>query len=60
MGTYKEEKQKAQCKAIEWQLSQCYYSKGYTWAEVAEIQAHFEKLGKRHGLLKEYRENGII
>ena len=28
-------------------------------SEVAEISAFFEKNGKRYGLLKEFRENGI-
>ena len=31
----------------------------YSWGEVAEWQSKFEKLGKRYGLLREFRENGI-
>ena len=30
-----------------------------TWGDVAEIQAWFEKFGRRYGLLREFRENGI-
>lgn len=30
-----------------------------TWGEYAEIDAHFRALGKRFGLLREFRENGI-
>ena len=29
------------------------------WSEVAEISNFFERNGKRYGLLKEFRENGI-
>lgn len=32
----------------------------FSYGELAEYQAHFEKLGKRYGLLREFRENGII
>ena len=32
---------------------------GLSWAEVAEITAYFEKVGKRYGLLREFQENGI-
>lgn len=30
-----------------------------SYAEVAEMGAKFEKLGRRYGLLREFRENGI-
>lgn len=60
MNAYKKGKERLQLKAIEWQLSQTYYEKGYSWGEIAEIQAYFEKQAKRYGLLKEFRENGII
>lgn len=30
-----------------------------SWGEVAEKAEHFAKLGKRFGLLTEFRENGI-
>lgn len=32
----------------------------WTYGELAEIQAHFEKLARRFGLVREFRENGII
>ena len=32
----------------------------YSYGELAEKQAHFEKLAKRYGLIKDFRENGII
>ena len=33
---------------------------GLSWGELAEIQAFFEKVGKRYGLIREFRENAII
>lgn len=44
--------------AIEWQndFANCDYS----YSELVEIQNYFEKQGKRYGLLREFRENGII
>lgn len=32
----------------------------YSYSELLERQAYFEKMGKRYGLLKEFKENGII
>lgn len=49
----------ARQQAIDWQRSFC-EGRSYTWSEVFEFTAHFTKLGKRYGLLKEFRENGII
>ena len=34
--------------------------KAFSYGEIVEAQAFFEKVGKRYGLLKEFRENGII
>lgn len=31
-----------------------------SWAEVVELCQRFERLGRRYGLLREFRENGII
>ena len=56
--TYLERKNKVRNSAIEWQIkfseSEHYMSECAYWAE------HFRKLGKRYGLLKEFRKNGII
>lgn len=30
-----------------------------SWWDVAHMGEYFEKLGKRYGLLREFRENGI-
>lgn len=56
--TYTEHKAKVRQEAIEWQLNFCNHN--YYWSELANFSAHFEKLGKRYGLLREFRENGII
>lgn len=32
----------------------------YSYGEILEWQNYFEKNGKRYGLLREFRENGII
>ena len=43
------------------QAYQRYASKAsMSYEEIANATAVFEKLGKRYGLLKEFRENGII
>lgn len=54
---YLELKEKARQEAIDWQLDLGNHN--YSWGELAEYCNHFEKLGKRYGLLKEFRENGI-
>lgn len=55
--TYHERKANARNLAI--QFSNNNYP-GLSWGELAEIQAFFEKVGKRYGLLTEFRENAII
>lgn len=34
--------------------------KSYYWSEIAERSDHFSKLAKRYGLIREFREEGII
>lgn len=34
--------------------------KAFSYDEIVKAQAVFEKYGKRYGLLKEFRENGIL
>lgn len=55
--TYAEKKERAREEAINWQLNESW--KSMSWAKVAEWSNYFEKLGRRYGLLKEFRENGI-
>ena len=56
--TYAERKEKARNEAIDWQADFCNHN--YYWSELADFSAHFEKICKRYGLLREFRENGII
>lgn len=58
MKTYKQRKEEARNKAIEWQYS--VGEKNYYMSEMAEFYQYFLKLAKRYGLIKEFRENGII
>ena len=55
--TYETRKEMARQEAIDWQNDFCNHN--YSYGELAEFGCHFEKLGKRYGLLKEFRENGI-
>lgn len=55
---YKRRKEQARAAAIEYQHRAAETSQ--SWAEVAEQAAKFERLGRRFGLLREFRENGII
>ena len=55
--TYASNKAVARQEAIESQND--FDNHKYRYGELAEAAEHFEKLGKRYGLLKEFRENGI-
>lgn len=57
MNKYQLNKEKAYDKAIQWQLD--FNNHNYSYGELYEIGNYFYKLGKRYGLLKEFRENGI-
>ena len=56
--TYSEKKAKLSEEASRWQYD--YSNHDYSYGELAKKQAYFEKEGKKYGLLKEFRENGII
>lgn len=58
MKTYKQRKNEARDRAVEWQLN--FSENTYYWSDLVYWQEYFTKLGKRHGLLTEFRENGII
>lgn len=57
--TYQQRKEEAREQAIKWQHDFGNLNYYYYWSELADWAEHFEKLGKRYGLLKEFRENGI-
>ena len=54
---YAEAKERARDQAIDWQTYVEEHCLSY--GEFAYWNDRFEKLGKRYGLLKEFRENGI-
>lgn len=57
MKTYAEKKAEVRERAIEWQYE--FADRTMSWGEFAEETAEFERLGRRYGLLTEFRENGI-
>lgn len=57
LNKYKEKKEKVRKEAIEWQKF-AYHN--YSYGELAYYQNYFEKEAKKFGLIKEFRENGII
>lgn len=55
--SYQERKEAARQKAIDWQLEAS--EQNLSDGELVEIGNYFYKLGKRFGLLREFRENAI-
>jgi len=55
---YQRRKAQARQAAQEWQRD--YGNASHSYAELSEQAARFERLGRRYGLLQEFRENGII
>lgn len=55
--TYQERKEAARQEAIEWQCEAG--QKNYSYYELSIIGNYFHNLGKRFGLLREFRENAI-
>jgi hypothetical protein len=57
MNAYQRGKARARQAAIE--FSHDVSEMNLSWWECAEVSEKFEKLGRRYGLLREFRENGI-
>lgn len=55
---YQRRKELAREKAIEWQREWC--DEIYSYGELVLFTDYFEKVGRRYGLTREFRENGII
>lgn len=55
--TYAERKANVSEKAIDWQYEAS--EQDLSYGELAEAGDYFYKMGKRYGLLREFRENGI-
>jgi len=57
-NTYQIKKYEIRQQAIEWQNN--FKNHNYSWGELAEWGDYFTKQAKRYGLIKEFKENGII
>ena len=58
MTQYQINKEKARRVGIRWQLD--FASQRYSYNELWHWQIKLEKLAKKFGLIKEFKENGII
>ena len=58
LNKYQRGKARARDAAIIWQARTA--ENPTSWDELATAAEYFERLGRRFGLLREYRENGII
>lgn len=58
MSNYMIKKEHARQIAIDWQLNFCNTS--HSWKYCADWQYRFEQIGRKYGLLREFRENGIL
>lgn len=54
---YQAAKEKVRHEAMAWQND--FSNNNYSYEEIAHFTTHFEQLGKKYGLLREFRENGI-
>ncbi len=54
---YEKRKAEVRKEAIEWQADFCNHD--YSYGEIADKQEYFRRLGKRYGLLREFKENAI-
>ena len=58
MNEYQKRKEAARQEAIDWQAD--FGNHNYSYGELAFYSDYFEKKAKRYGLLREFKENGII
>ena len=58
MNNYQKKKGQAIQAAQEWQQETS--NTAQTYGEIYEAQKHFEKIARRYGLIKEFKENGIL
>lgn len=57
MKTYQENKERVRQMAIDWQIEASEHD--YSYSELSDFAEIFNRLGKRYGLIQEFRENGI-
>ena len=58
MNKYQKGKERAWQKAWEWQMD--FNNHSYSWGELLEWQYYFERLAKRYGLVRVFKNEGII
>jgi hypothetical protein len=58
MSRYQKSKKEVRQFAIDWQAD--FSNHNYSYSELAVFQDVFFRLGRKYGLLREFRENGII
>ena len=58
MNKYKKYKEQTRQQAIEWQRD--FENQDYCWGDLTIYHQYFEEKAKKYGLLKEFKENGII
>ena len=58
MNKYKELKERARAEAIA--LQEANFNTAQSWGEVFENSEMLYRLGKRYGLLKEFRNEGLL
>lgn len=58
MNTYRKNKEKVRNLAIKWQSE--FGDHNYSWGELASFGNYFEKMGRRYGLIKEFKAECII
>lgn len=58
MNEYQKKKEKLREEAIECQLD--FSNHNYSYSELADFSAYFSEKAKRYGLVREFKENGII
>lgn len=58
MNKYTKLKESARARAMEWQND--FQNHNYSYGELARFNNYFNKLAQRYGLVREFRENGII
>lgn len=56
--SYAEKKAEIRQKAIDWQSELC--NTNYSYEELVNWADYFMTQGKRYGLLREFKDNGII
>ena len=58
VNKYQRAKENVRNEAVKWQNS--FNDHNYSYEELTYYGNYFEKLAKKYGLVKEFRENGII